>query len=993
LYVGAVGEIGYLKPTLNGDYIYENLKNKLDTTVNFNNVWQILNYNDTIIFSSSQYLLFYKDLEFIKKIKHLEHSFFSFLVNKRVYTGNFEKGLLYLNKNDDFELAPGGDFFIRKSISFIVPFRNQLLIGTQQNSVFLYDPETGYVKDKVINTYINDFLKTEAVLYGCALLSDNEYYFPTIYGGGIVIDEKGHPLYHLMKKNGLSDDINSYAFQSKYLDNSNANIWLTFNSNISKVEYNSPIRQFDESFGFSGTINDVIFFNGHLFLATFNGTFVRKFDANNYAYFERIPGIGTSWSFDELNLNNKKQLLVGTDRGIYVLDNQFIVTELESLVTNLEPKDKKFIVYKLFVSKLNPNRLFVGGQNNLDILEIENGHWKTVFNFKDDEIKFFAEDAEGNVWYTPIYNGLGKVSFRNNQFEVTKYDTTSGLPGISSNRVFNHYNDILVGTQKGVFRLKDDKFIPDESENVIDYHKNEATIDRFSVDINGNMWFTFSLNEKFNINLFKKFDSENFNVVSKPFDRLPNQTVEVIYNDPNGMTWIGISNQLFSYDQNFEKNYNTTYYTLIRKAIIGEDSVLFNGTFSTLNEKGYRTVSPQQTSDFEYVLDYANNGITFQYVAPYFEKEEDLVYSSYLQGFKDPWSKWSERTERVYTNLDEGDYTFMVKAKNVYGVESEIAKFSFSITPPWYRTILAYVFYVIFALVAVALIVKIYTRRLELEKIRLEGIVAERTAEVVKQKEVIEVQKDEILASIHYARRIQRAVVPSPEKADEVLPEHFLLWLPRDIVSGDFWWMTERDDKVVVVAADSTGHGVPGAFMSMLGVSFLNEIVNKESITTANVILNELRASVKATLKQTGKEGEAKDGMDLALVIIDKKNRKLQYAGAYNPLFIYRNSELIEIKADRNPIGIYVKEKDSFTNNEFDYLPGDTFYIFSDGYVDQFGGEKGEKFKTKNFKELLAQIQHEPMKKQKEILDQNMLEWRGETEQIDDIIILGVRLS
>ena len=244
---------------------------------------------------------------------------------------------------------------------------------------------------------------------------------------------------------------------------------------------------------------------------------------------------------------------------------------------------------------------------------------------------------------------------------------------------------------------------------------------------------------------------------------------------------------------------------------------------------------------------------------------------------------------------------------------------------------------VIVVAIIIIVIVKIYTRRLEQEKIRLEQIVKERTLEVVKQKEEIEHQRDEISAknksitdSIEYASRIQTAILPSQEYAQEILPEHFILFRPRDIVSGDFYWITQKDNLLVVIAADCTGHGVPGAFMSMLGVSFLNEIVNRHEIRSANIILNNLRSDIKKTLGQEGKEGEAKDGMDIALCIVDTENMKMQFAGAYNPLYLFRNNELIETKADRMPIGIYIKEKDSFTNHEIDLQKDDVFYIFSD---------------------------------------------------------------
>ncbi len=260
------------------------------------------------------------------------------------------------------------------------------------------------------------------------------------------------------------------------------------------------------------------------------------------------------------------------------------------------------------------------------------------------------------------------------------------------------------------------------------------------------------------------------------------------------------------------------------------------------------------------------------------------------------------------------------------------------------------------------------------------------------QKEEIEKQKEEITDSIKYAKRIQNAILPSFEYAKEILPEHFILFRPRDIVSGDYYWMHRTGNILIVAAADCTGHGVPGAFMSMLGVSFLNEIVHKENLLQPHLILNKLRESVKRTLGQTGKEGEAKDGMDIAMVVVNFDTMILQYAGAYNPLYLYRNGELIETKADKMPIGIYIKEKESFTNNEMPIQKGDTFYIFSDGYHDQFGGKDGGKYKSIPFKNYLASIQSYTMAEQRELLNTNIDNWKGNLDQTDDIIVIGVRI-
>ena len=269
----------------------------------------------------------------------------------------------------------------------------------------------------------------------------------------------------------------------------------------------------------------------------------------------------------------------------------------------------------------------------------------------------------------------------------------------------------------------------------------------------------------------------------------------------------------------------------------------------------------------------------------------------------------------------------------------------------------------------------------------------QRANKILEEKnELISHQKQEITDSIRYASRIQNAILPSENLLNTALKEHFVLFLPRDIVSGDFYWFTKKDNKMVLVAADCTGHGVPGAFMSMLGVSFLYEIVNKEGIMQPAQILNMLRELVKVTLSQTGKQNEQKDGMDISLSLLDLKKMRLEWAGAYNPLYLIRKGELIEYKADKMPVAIHINDDKTFTNNEIELQAGDTFYMFSDGFPDQFGGQDGRKFMSKRFKELLVEINHLSMEEQKNTLHQAHLKWREGYEQIDDVVIFGVRV-
>lgn len=260
-----------------------------------------------------------------------------------------------------------------------------------------------------------------------------------------------------------------------------------------------------------------------------------------------------------------------------------------------------------------------------------------------------------------------------------------------------------------------------------------------------------------------------------------------------------------------------------------------------------------------------------------------------------------------------------------------------------------------------------------------------------EQKVIIEDNHRSITDSIRYAEKIQHSILPQTETMRLTLPDSFVFFKPKDIVSGDFYWYAQSGNKTVIAAIDCTGHGVPGALMSMLGNSLLTKIVIDEGITEPAKILNDLRTGVIKSLQKNGSDS-ANGGMDMALCTIHHDTQKLEYAGAFNPLWFIRNGELESIRADRMPIGRYMhKTSEPFTNHVMDIEPGDTFYIFSDGYQDQFGGPGNRKFGAKQLKALLLEIHQEPMERQKEILDSKLENWRGIEDQIDDVVLIGFR--
>jgi len=413
------------------------------------------------------------------------------------------------------------------------------------------------------------------------------------------------------------------------------------------------------------------------------------------------------------------------------------------------------------------------------------------------------------------------------------------------------------------------------------------------------------------------------------------------------------------------------------------------------------------------VLPYEHNNVSFEFNAMELSRPYLVKYQYILEGYDKEWSPLTNKTDVSFGNIPEGTYTFKLKAQSPFGVWSEPLEYKFTVLPPWYRTIWMYAVYILLLIGIIILIVWWNGRRLRARAEELSEEVRKATHTIVEQKRMVEEQKKlveeknkDILDSIHYAKRIQQAMLKEEEHIGPHLPEHFVLFMPKDIVSGDFYWSYEKTLPSptgeglgvrywYLAAVDCTGHGVPGAMMSMLGMSFLNDIMSSEQLLAPTEILNRLRDKVVKELGQHGGENETKDGMDISLLRMELGGRSsetnIQWAGANNSLNLIINGEFSEIKGDKQPIGYHPLQKE-FTNHEIKLQNGSGIYIFSDGYADQFGGPKGKKFKYKQLEELVLANHHLPMTEQKALLKKTFIDWVGNLEQIDDVCVIGVRL-
>jgi serine phosphatase RsbU (regulator of sigma subunit) len=402
-----------------------------------------------------------------------------------------------------------------------------------------------------------------------------------------------------------------------------------------------------------------------------------------------------------------------------------------------------------------------------------------------------------------------------------------------------------------------------------------------------------------------------------------------------------------------------------------------------------------------------------------FQHTDKVKFQWKLEGIDNNWTPPIQKNEAVYPNLPAGNYTFRVKSgieeQNIWSNE---AIYSFRISPPWWKTwwfIGACVF-------AVSLLVysfvRIRLKAIKAQQVELERLVLEKTAEIrqqnteilaqaetlqqansqiMRQAELLTQKNKDITASINYAKRIQTAMLPNESDIRAVLPNSFILFKPKDIVSGDFYYFAEIKEegassnlqsKVILAAIDCTGHGVPGAFMSMIGNDLLNHIVLEKGMLRPNMILEELHKGVRKSLKQA--ENKVRDGMDLSLILIDKAQESIEFSGAMNPLYYVQNGVFHEIKGDKKPIGGFQDHDVAYRTHLISIAEPTTIYLCSDGYQDQFSPE-GKKFMVRKFKELLFAIQENGMEEQKNLLTEKINLWVGDTKQIDDILVIGVR--
>jgi serine phosphatase RsbU (regulator of sigma subunit) len=993
VFVGTEGDFGYIHPLPNGKVKYKSLLPLVENEIpDFGLIWRIWASDSMVVFQSEE-AIFYYDYNSITKILPETSFHLSFQSASNVYVRQRDKGIYTVTKTG---LKRAFTSPLIDSEGVFGWFKD----GDEYSAVIY---EIGFARFKnngdlvSINTspYFSDSRLTFALE-----LKDDEIAIGTADRGVFITNKKGDILYRINQSVGINGEHVKSLYQDK-----RGNLWLAMETGIAWVNYSSSIHIYDKSSGLEGSVECFITTPNSIKLCgTSAGLYMLDEQKN---HFIKIGSTSAVWQLLSFNQN----ILACTDLGVFLVNENELLNIKKASTPPVEDYLKRLSRIPMFYLEPLSNGYFIGaGPHGIYLL---NNQFSIVKNQPVSLNRVSGILKEGNYyWIGTLGQRCIRVYLDALNYDWS-FDTYTAFDGLNDEWVKPIKYDgksvflTLKGLQRFVNEAEVRNSLPDSLKGNSDYER--GFFDTFLLsDISFNNAFTVLKKNKNETwlcidNKVSFYEGDINKRITRPFFGFDLSRINDIQFDDFG-AWICATEGLVFYTP---RQIPDIYFkTLINRVLVGKDSIL-----DCVQVFEYFDFSSINQEFFHSPLTYNHNSISFGFSALSVENGFELEYSFILEGHDETWSEWTTISEIRFNNLHEGSYTFRVKARNIYGDESEEAVLHFSILPPWYRTVYAYIFYLMLLVLALIFASWASARRLKAQNKKLEGVVEERTREVVKQKDALKKQNEqiqhqnkEITDSISYAYRIQEAILPLKDSVEKHFPDSFIIYKPKDIVSGDFYWFAHVNGISIIVCADCTGHGVPGGFMSMIGSDKLNHTVLEKGITSPSEILKQVNIGVKRSLKQEDEENlTTKDGMDVAICAFDHNTYELSYAGANRPLWILHaesdsSLEIEEIKATKHAIGGYTVEETDFIEHKIKLEKGMCIYMSTDGYADQFGGKKGKKMMVKRMKEEILKSASLPMKQQGEMLNEFFENWKNHLdengmpyEQVDDVCFIGFR--
>jgi len=738
------------------------------------------------------------------------------------------------------------------------------------------------------------------------------------------------------------------------------NIWIGFSGGLRRLTNRKGLRNF-----YPATINSYIYSvfqdnRQRMWITSDNGAFY--FDQDQLVNF--TPRTGSNQTEFTGTLLPDQNILLADNEGLFEVNSSTLVISKHQSFKQIAQR-----VENIFVTSKGEIFLLTGINGVIYYLpdfysrpyELKNNYTADIFQLIELNGKVIGGNSAGFV----VFNG--------EQFEFMQ-GTECTIWSL-----YREGDHIWVGTDCGIGLVKDGHF--DQMElTALD---NEIMIKSILPAKNRNyLWL--GTNKGFS---YFNIETREFEFTINTKDGLSGDEITPggLYMDRNDLLWIGTYHGISNFNIRAKSTQNFSPVCYIEQLYLnGEPVKPVNGS----------------------IFSHRENNFIFEISALSFSDETSVEYEYYLRGTGNKYSSYhrGDAYRANYNNLPPGKYEFIYKAKGKNNIWGYTENFDFTIRKAWYSTWIFRILIIVLLVTSAYIFYVTSIRTIKSQKQKLERQVRENTHELEDANTELAVQRDlariqsgqiaqqqkSIKDNTQYAQTIQNSLLPSSNILKARLPDHFILYKPRDIVSGDFYWFSEQDNHYYIAAADCTGHGVPGAFMSMLGIAMMNEIVNKYPDIDPDSLLNELRSRFIETLNLQGDPGTSRDRLDMLVCKIDSQNSRMLFAGVNIPLYLVRNKELTEYKTDRMPVSVHITMQ-PFTGHEINLQPGDNIYLLSDGYADQFGGPNGKKYKHLPFKNLLISISDKEMHEQGLQLDREFEQWKGEMDQIDDVLVIGLK--
>jgi len=903
---------------------------------------------------------------------------------------------LYHYENDSLSWSPINQLFedSTQTIPFFETSDNKLwCANSPSNQGNIFNPAIINLKTNTLETFPDTLLTLLNNVQDVYEDRQGVLWFGLRNSGLVRFDGKNAQLFD--ESNGLaSNSIRSITGDKE------GNLWIGTNG-AGLIKYTeSPWVLYQEKHGLNeGFIWCILEKeNGDLWIGTSEG--LMSYDGKKFEHFITQQGRDEMGIIHQMIEKENGNLLLGTyTRGLYEFDGK--TAQLVNEEYGLQPSGLGYLMEDSDDLWLFQNRTLVRYQ----------AEKTTTFTANQTQLRGLASHIlkakNGDIWFS-MSIGIGRYDGK--KFRI--FTTKDGLKNVNMMQATeDNFGRIWFATfGEGLIQFDGKKFHPFTRQQGLESN----TIYSITTDNQGNVWAGTQLGTT-KISFTQTGEIANVQNFGKNDGFWGVETnSKAILCDSKENIWVGTIDGLQKYSP--EKAISDSIPPQVRL----KEIQLFMKKTNWKSEELQEFCELKNPFDVpqNLVLPYDKNHLTFRFESSTFRVPEKVRYQWKLDGADSDWSPITDKHEAVYAHLRPNFYVFHVRVMNDQGVWSKELTYAFRVAPPiWERWwFLGFSFLGIIGLVAtgVRLREKHRIKVIKEKNEKLERTVKLRTLELTEKNAELEQQQEEILAqhdhindqnkelqrknenitaSINYAKRIQQAILPFEERIRAILPEHFILFKPKNIVSGDFYWFQEiGNQKFIISALDCTGHGVPGAFMSMVGDAVLNQVVLDKHIHNADEILNALNQGIRLALRQENSGNQ--DGMDASLCVVNYTQKIMQFAGAKNPLYYVQNGQMNVIKGNRMPIGgsQYSLEQ-RFTRHDISFKNPIVFYIFSDGYQDQFGGVPPKKFMAKRFRELLFSISEKPMIEQRQILEETLQTWMQNQEQIDDILVIGGRIG